>query len=41
MERDLDPLFCCCIPFVRIAEEVCGGVGDMKIEEEFLSGCLH
>lgn len=38
MQRVLDLLFCCCIPFVGIAEEVCGGVGDMKMEEEFLGG---
>lgn len=37
MERVLDLLCCCCIPFVRI-EEVCGGVGDMKTEEESV-GC--
>lgn len=41
MELMLDPLFHCCIPFVGITEEVCGGVGDMKMEEEFLGGCLR
>lgn len=41
MERVLDLLLCCCIPFVRIVEEVWGGVGDMKMEKEFLGGCLR
>lgn len=40
MERTLDLLCCCCIPFVRIGEEVGGGVADMRMKEE-LVGCLQ